>query len=166
MQFGAVPWLADHLADRLGALLEASDLGARETVQRLVAFTYALIRSMRSDSDVSVVETIQTPEQKVIFDELTALMSLLEGHADVVMDDVGPTVIPSVALIRERFSARRQQPGALDTSRAGPSGWTPSSGSTATERQFVRHVVDRVGMERLQPGVDVAGRPAPACRDP
>ena len=35
VQFGAVPWLADHLADRLAALLEASDLGARETLQRL-----------------------------------------------------------------------------------------------------------------------------------
>ena len=146
VQFGAVPWLADYLADRLGALLEASDLGARETVQKLVAFTYALIRSLRSDSEVSVVESIQTPEQKVIFDELTALMSLLEGHADVVMDDVGPTVIPSVDLIRERFTTRRQQPGTLDTIARKALGMDAKLRQYSDGAQFVRQVVDRVGM--------------------
>jgi coenzyme F420 biosynthesis associated uncharacterized protein len=49
-QFGAVPWLADFMADRVTALLEASGLGARETVQRLIAFAYALVRSMRGES--------------------------------------------------------------------------------------------------------------------
>lgn len=147
VQFGAVPWLADHLSDRLAALMEASDLGARESLQRLVAFGYALIRSMRADSDVSVVEAIQTPEQKVIFDELTALMSLLEGHADVVMDDVGPAVIPSVALIRERFSARRQQPGALDSFARKALGMDAKMRQYSDGAAFVRHVVDRVGMD-------------------
>jgi coenzyme F420 biosynthesis associated uncharacterized protein len=146
VQFGAVPWLADYLADRLAALLEASDLGARETVQKLVAFTYALIRSLRSDSEVSVVEAIQTPEQRVIFDELTALMSLLEGHADVVMDDVGPAVIPSVSLIRERFTVRRQQPGTLDTIARKALGMDAKLRQYSDGAQFVRHVVDRVGM--------------------
>jgi len=147
VQFGAVPWLADYLADRLAALLEASDLGARETLQKLVAFTYALIRSLRSDSEVSVVEAIQTPEQKVIFDELTALMSLLEGHADVVMDDVGPAIIPSVALIRERFTTRRQQPGTLDTIARKALGMDAKLRQYSDGAQFVRHVVDRVGMD-------------------
>jgi coenzyme F420 biosynthesis associated uncharacterized protein len=147
VQFGAVPWLAEYLADRLAALLEASDLGARETLQKLVAFTYALIRSLRSDSEISVVEAIQTPEQKVIFDELTALMSLLEGHADVVMDDVGPAVIPSVALIRERFTTRRQQPGTLDTIARKALGMDAKLRQYSDGAQFVRQVVDRVGMD-------------------
>ena len=147
VQFGAVPWLADHLASRITALMEASDMSARETVQRLVAFVYALIRSLRADSDVSVVEAIQTPEQKVIFDELTALMSLLEGHADVVMDDVGPAVVPSVALIRERFTARREQPGTLDSIARRALGMDAKLRQYSDGAAFVRHVVDRVGMD-------------------
>lgn len=35
--------------------------------------------------------------------DVTAVMSLLEGHADVVMDAVGPAVVPSVVEIREKF---------------------------------------------------------------
>ncbi len=41
-------------------------------------------------------------------------MSLLEGHADVVMDGVGPAVIPSVAEIRRKFDQRRKGVGTLD----------------------------------------------------
>jgi coenzyme F420 biosynthesis associated uncharacterized protein len=147
VQFGAVPWLSSHLAERMAALLDASDLSARETMQKLVAFGYALIRSLRSDSDASVIEAIQTPAQKVVFDELTALMSLLEGHADVVMDDVGPAVIPSVALIRERFTTRRQQPGTLDTIARKALGMDAKLRQYSDGAQFVRHLVDRVGME-------------------
>ncbi len=146
VQFGAVPWLAEHLTDRITALLDASDLSARETMQRLVAFGYALVRSLRSDSDVSVIEAIQTPEQRVIFDELTALMSLLEGHADVVMDAVGPEVIPSVQLIRERFTTRRQQPGALDALARTALGMDAKLKQYSEGAAFVRGVVDRVGM--------------------
>ena len=147
VQFGAVPWLSEHLADRMAALLEASDLSARETMQKLVAFGYALVRSLRSDSESSVIEAIQTPAQKVVFDELTALMSLLEGHADVVMDDVGPAVIPSVALIRERFTTRRQQPGTLDTIARKALGMDAKLRQYSDGAQFVRHVVDRAGMD-------------------
>lgn len=146
VQFGAVPWLSDYLADRLSALLDASDLTARETLQRLVAFVYALVRSLRSESEVSVVEAIQTPEQRVIFDELTALMSLLEGHADVVMDDVGPQVVPAVALIRERFTQRREQPGTLDSLARKALGMDAKLRQYSDGAAFVRHVVDRRGM--------------------
>lgn len=40
-------------------------------------------------------------------DEVGAVMALLEGHADVTMDAVGRTVVPSVRQIRRRFDARR-----------------------------------------------------------
>ncbi|MBI1349930.1 MAG: coenzyme F420 biosynthesis-associated protein [Actinomycetales bacterium] len=146
VQFGAVPWLADHLTDRITALLEASDLNAREALQRLVAFGYAMVRSLRSESDVSVIEAIQTPEQRVIFDELTALMSLLEGHADVVMDAVGPEVIPSVGLIRERFTHRREQPGALDALARTALGMDAKLRQYSDGAAFVRTAVDAVGM--------------------
>lgn len=146
VQFGAVPWLADHLTSRLAALLEASDLGVREALSRLVAFTYALVRSLRSESEASVVEAVLTSDQRVVFDELTALMSLLEGHADVVMDAVGPAVVPSVALIRERFSRRREQPGTLDTLARKALGMDAKLRQYSDGATFVRHVVDAVGM--------------------
>jgi putative hydrolase len=51
---------------------------------------------------------VQTPAQKVIIERLTALMTLLEGHAEFVLDGVGPEVVPSVEEIRARFNKRRE----------------------------------------------------------
>ena len=54
------------------------------------------------------------------------MMTLLEGHADHVMDAVGPQVVPSVAQIRARFTApaqTRRRPGRPDLPRRC-SGWT------------------------------------------
>src|SRR5690606_30753707 len=52
--------------------------------------------------------------EQQLLDEITAIMSLLEGHADVVMDEVGPGVVRSVAHIRTVFDRRRDSPGPVD----------------------------------------------------
>ena len=54
---------------------------------------------------------LQSPEQRAVVREIQALMTLLEGHADQVMDAVGPAVIPTVGEIRTRFEVRRREGG-------------------------------------------------------
>ena len=54
-----------------------------------------------------MLDLVQTPAQKEIIDRLTGLMTLLEGHAEFVMDGVGPEVVPTVGEIRARFNDRR-----------------------------------------------------------
>ena len=73
-------------------------------------------------------------------------MSLLEGHADVVMDDVGPQVIPSVALIRERFTARRNSPKAIDALARRALGMDMKMRQYSEGAAFVREVVEMIGM--------------------
>jgi coenzyme F420 biosynthesis associated uncharacterized protein len=65
-------------------------------------------------NEYGLMELFATPEQREVLDRATAVMSLLEGHADVVMDGVGPEVIPSVADIRKRFNQRRKGVGVVD----------------------------------------------------
>jgi len=113
VQFTAVPWLRDHMVERVRTL--ATDLvpdpeSLQETMQRLV---HQLPDAVRSGG-AGITELIATPEQRERLAEVTAVMSLLEGHADVVMDEVGPQVIPSVAHIRQRFNERRKGVGAFD----------------------------------------------------
>src|SRR5690349_7580539 len=114
VQFTAVPWLRDHLRSEIALFLDQAELDAsayaamfREAVQRLG-------RSVRGEAELSLVDLMQSPEQRAVLDRLTAVMSLLEGHADFVMDGVGPTVIPTVENIRSKFTSRRQSGNPVD----------------------------------------------------
>jgi coenzyme F420 biosynthesis associated uncharacterized protein len=93
-----------------------------------------------------LVDLLQTEEQREVLDRLTALMSLLEGHADVVMDAVGPTVVPSVDIIRQRFDQRRQQAGTLEGALRRLFGLDAKLRQYVEGAAFVRAVVDRIGM--------------------
>ena len=94
-QFTAVPWMHDHVRQEITHLLEATSLDdPAQLVQRMKNVVSGLPRGG------SLVELMQTPEQRVVMDRVTAFMSLLEGHAEHVMDGVGPAVVPSVRHIR------------------------------------------------------------------
>jgi coenzyme F420 biosynthesis associated uncharacterized protein len=107
-QFTAVPWMHDHVRGEIGRLLEATSLDdPAQLVERLKSVATGLPKGG------SLVELIQTPEQRVVLDRVTAFMSLLEGHAEHVMDGVGPSVVPSVKHIRNKFDERRKEHGGL-----------------------------------------------------
>jgi coenzyme F420 biosynthesis associated uncharacterized protein len=143
VQFGAVQWLADHFTAEVHRFIEVSDLDAGEVLGRLLA----VLRSaaVGGPDGESLVEAIQTPQQREVYDRLTALMSLLEGHADHVMDDVGPEVVPSVAEIRRRFDARRHSPGAVDGLARRLLGLDAKLRQYTDGAAFVRGVVAEVG---------------------
>ena len=73
-------------------------------------------------------------------------MTLLEGHADVVMDEVGPEVVPTVASIRARFNDRRQQPGTMDSVVRKVLGMDAKMRQYSEGAAFVRSAIDSVGM--------------------
>jgi coenzyme F420 biosynthesis associated uncharacterized protein len=115
-QFTAVPWLRAHLESEIGAFIEATDLDPDVLADRLRSAVAALrgaVRDRGQDAP-SVVEALQTPAQRAVLDRLQALMTLLEGHADQVMDAVGPRVVPTVADIRGKFDNRRSGGSPLD----------------------------------------------------
>src|SRR3954452_20805144 len=110
VQFHAVPWLRGHLESEIGAFVDATDLDPSAVAARIKGAVAAVRRS----DGTSILEAMQTPEQRAVLDRMQALMSLLEGHADQVMDAVGPQVVPTVAQIRRAFEARRDGGSPID----------------------------------------------------
>ena len=142
VQFTANPWLGDHLLAQMHAVADTIEPSALlEGVRRGA-------ESIRSGNG-SVLDLVSSPEQKEILDRVTGVMSLLEGHADVVMDGVGPSVIPSVAEIRKKFNQRRKGAGSLDKLLRRLLGLDAKMAQYRDGAVFVRHVVDKVGMEEF-----------------
>jgi len=102
-EFEAHPWLRPYLADRLerqlaGLSRSTSDLG--RDASRVLG------RALRG-GDGHWLERLMSDEQRRLFRETQAVMSLLEGFSDHVMDEVGRDLVPGVATISARFHARR-----------------------------------------------------------
>ncbi len=149
VQFTAVPWMRAHLFSEIENLSATvrPDAPLDETLKRLSE----TVRSARRDGvgQGGLLDLLGTPEQKAVLDRVTGMMSLLEGHADVVMDGVGPRVIPSVRAIRAKFDRRRQGVGTLDRVLRRLLGLDAKMAQYRDGAAFVRGVVDRVGMERF-----------------
>lgn len=156
-QFTAVPWLRDHIQSEVQSFLAETDVDPGALLDRLRDAAGSLGAGLpgsggregrESASGGNLLEIVQSPAQREILGRLTAVMSLLEGHADVVMDGVGPAVVPTVAEIREKFQQRRDR-GAnrLDLMLRRLLGMDAKLRQYQDGAVFVRAVVGEVGME-------------------
>ncbi|MET7645122.1 zinc-dependent metalloprotease [Streptomyces sp. NPDC005426] len=152
-QFTAVPWLRDHLQGEIQSFLDETDVDPMTVLERLREAAQSLAGGRPEgeegeDGGRSIVEIVQTPAQREILGRLTAVMSLLEGHADYVMDGVGPEVVPSVGDIREKFQQRRARGASrLDQALRKLLGLDAKLRQYRDGERFVRAVVDEVGMD-------------------
>ncbi|MFF9569460.1 zinc-dependent metalloprotease [Streptomyces sp. NPDC014685] len=152
-QFTGVPWLRDHLQGEIQSFLDETDVDPMTVLERLREAAQSLAGGRPEgeageDGGRSLVELVQTPSQREILGRLTAVMSLLEGHADYVMDGVGPEVVSSVGEIREKFQQRRARgAGRLDQALRKLLGLDAKLRQYRDGERFVRAVVDEVGMD-------------------
>jgi coenzyme F420 biosynthesis associated uncharacterized protein len=153
VQFRANPWLADHMSKSLAVLTEDAGEDIGQVVGRLAEFLRSrngTVSEPNSDGIIGLLRAVQSEPQRRALDQLLVLGTLLEGHADHVMDAVGPTVVPSVSTIRRRFDERRQrkQPPLQRVVRA-LLGFDAKLSQYTRGKAFVDHVVSRVGMTRF-----------------
>ncbi len=147
VQFGAVPWLSDYMVGLMREFLDVGPMSNAQAMDRFRNVASAIFAAVRNVDGPSVMDAAQTPAQREVFDRVTALMSLLEGHADYVMDDVGPEIVPSVAQIRARFERRREEPGAVDGMMRRVLGLDVKLRQYSDGRRFVSTVVSEVGRD-------------------
>ncbi|RFD27365.1 hydrolase [Mycobacterium uberis] len=158
VQFTANRWLSEYMSKALGLLTQETGEDIGQMMGRLADF----VRSRSNGSSAAensaahasgvlgMMRAVQSEPQRAALDQLLVFGTLLEGHADHVMDAVGPMVVPSVATIRRRFDDRRhrKQPPLQRLLRA-LLGLDAKLNQYTRGKAFVDHVVDRVGMARF-----------------
>ncbi len=150
VQFSVNPWLADHMSQALAVLTGESTPEITQVVTRLADYLRGRGDGTGPSGVLGLVRAVQSEEQRTALDQLLTLGTLLEGHADHVMDAVGPAAVPSVATIRRRFEERRQrsQPPLQRLVRA-LLGLDAKLTQYTRGKAFVDAVVGRVGMDRF-----------------
>jgi coenzyme F420 biosynthesis associated uncharacterized protein len=149
-QFTAVPWMRGYFLQQVEGFADAAQASTDQLAERLRAALAALAESVRNpESRASIIDIVQTPAQKVIIDRITALMTLLEGHAEFVMDGVGPEVVPTVEEIRSRFNRRRESHNPIERVVRRLLGIEMKMRQYAEGHKFVRTVVERVGIDQF-----------------
>ncbi len=151
LQFTAVPWLRSYFAGEVGRFLSVAQVSAASGGQgsALLERLPDIVRTIRSSGadSLALVELLQGPEQRAVLDRLLALATLLEGHADHVMDAAGPDVVPNVVTIRTRFTARRRGGGLIDRILRALLGVEAKVRQYAVGSAFTSHVVLAAGMD-------------------
>jgi coenzyme F420 biosynthesis associated uncharacterized protein len=110
-QFTGVPWMRDYF---LGLVHQAFNLVDPDPRTIMRAFTEAVdeIRAGRNPLDEGgIVGLFASPEQKGVLAQVQALMSLLEGHGNVVMDDLGKAHVAGQERMSRVLQQRRNKGG-------------------------------------------------------
>lgn len=157
MQFAAAPWLTDYLIEQIDALL--TEATGRTLGRSGQPPTQRLMEGFQTVRDVLAGATrgeppmvrILSPDARKRLGQVTAVMSLLEGHADVMMDAVGQDVVPTVGVIRSQFEKSRD---GLDRPRADLLlrrlvGMNVKLAQYREGAAFVRAVEEQVGRDGL-----------------
>src|ERR687898_3214326 len=148
VQFGSAPWLRDHIrgqVDRyLGTVsLESNDLGKQ--IRRAIeeARAGANVRGMGG------LFLLLNDEQREIVRHVQGVMSLLEGHASFVMNEVSKDHVGDLPRMRKALAERRQRAGGVERSFQRAIGFDKKIEQYDAGERFVREVVSRAGMDGL-----------------
>jgi coenzyme F420 biosynthesis associated uncharacterized protein len=155
VQFSSAPWLAEYMRTNVDVLGEVGDEPMADMLARLVSEVRDRRRNGTPDDPaargvVGLLRASQPAPQREALDRLLMLGTLLEGHADHVMDAVGPSVIPTVEQIRAAFDQRRKRPtNPIQRLLRALLGVDAKVAQYVRGKAFVDHVVDTVGMQRF-----------------
>lgn len=151
-QFTAVPWMREHFHGLIHTFFDAAEpdgssaAGLARAVRRALATARDEDPEEIEDDGTDVMSAVTSPEQREAISSIQALMTLLEGHAESVMDGVGRTSINHVALLRRRFDHRRANPTTLQKFLRQLLGLDAKMRQYAAGRRFVDHVVAEHGV--------------------
>jgi coenzyme F420 biosynthesis associated uncharacterized protein len=108
-QFAGVPWLRDRFLSLVHTYMETVELDAKGLARRLGTAAKRVISGSVPPEERNPVYLLASDDQKAILNEIQALMAVVEGHGNYVMDHVGARVIPSFRTMRNAFERRREQ---------------------------------------------------------
>jgi len=113
VQFAGVPWLHAHVAGLVRELLSSAEVRI-EAPRKLRIPSGEEIRQLRSALRAGdLISILTTKAERDTLDRVQAVMAVIEGHAEHVMDAVAPDLVPSLPRLRDGIDRRRRSQSGL-----------------------------------------------------
>ncbi|MGI8712812.1 MAG: zinc-dependent metalloprotease [Solirubrobacteraceae bacterium] len=149
VQFAGVPWLHGHVAELVKELLQSAELRI-DTPRKLrlpgVSGVKRVAGALRSGDLISI---FTTATERDTLDRVQAVMAVIEGHAEHVMDAVAPDLLPSLPRLRASLDRRRKSQSGLSRLLAKVLGLELKLRQYEQGKFFCDSIVDVAGPEAL-----------------
>jgi coenzyme F420 biosynthesis associated uncharacterized protein len=113
VQFAGVPWLHGHLAGLVRELLKSAELRIDADRKLRLPSGTELRRVGTALRHGDLISVFTTSAERQTLDRVQAVMAVIEGHAEHVMDAVAPDLLPSLPKLREALDQRRRTQSGL-----------------------------------------------------
>lgn len=110
-QFTGVPWMRPYFVELVDQTFTTADPDPRRLVAALRRVVDSLMKGEDPLADAGFAGIFATEEQREVLRKVQALMCLLEGHGNVVMDRLGEAYIPQASKMSSTLRARRASNG-------------------------------------------------------
>jgi coenzyme F420 biosynthesis associated uncharacterized protein len=147
-QCRAVPWMKGYFLSLVEASMGLIEPDPKRLVRALERAAEAARRGRNPLDDGGIVGLFATDEQRLVLDQVQALMSLLEGHGNVVMDRLGQRHVTGQERMSAALKARRQSGGVGAVVRKLV-GIEMKMRQYEIGEQFITHLEETVGIEAL-----------------
>ncbi len=147
VQFGGTPWLRGYLAKLIDAYLATVEVESRAVREQL----RRAAEEIRAGADwrgAGALFLLMTDEQRALFNKMQALMSLLEGHASYVMNEVARGRVEDLDRMRRSLKERRRSSG-VERAFQRAIGFESKVRQYDAGEFFVRSCVREAGMDRF-----------------
>ncbi len=113
VQFAGVPWLQGHVAGLVREILHSAELRIERPRKMRMPSTDELKRIGAALRHGDLISVVTSESERATLDQVQAVMAVIEGHAEHVMDAVAPDLLPSLPKLREALDRRRHSQSGL-----------------------------------------------------
>jgi coenzyme F420 biosynthesis associated uncharacterized protein len=113
VQFAGVPWLHGHVSGLIQQLLAHAEVRIDAPRKLRLPTIDEVGRVGRALKDGNLISILTNGPERDVLDRVQAVMAVIEGHAEHVMDAVAPDLLPSLPRLRKALDQRRRSQSGL-----------------------------------------------------
>lgn len=107
-EFEAYPWVREHFHQLLQRYLESIETRLDSFGDGVGTLVKQTMQGQKGQTKRHWFELLLSPEQRGVFEQIQALMSLVEGYSNHIMNAIGSQLLPSFQHIETRMAERQQ----------------------------------------------------------